>query len=218
MKSIVEPEKFVLELMAQIGARDRRMLLYPMVVGVVIFVTGMFLCLDTLRNQQDRMRYSTSGNPPFAGSINITNGSYNGEPSNGPAPATAGEKVGLVSSGATPYGKTATPARTSKPTEGQTVQMTRPARVSRFPKHAGLTPEEQARVDDNCPFGAPLLGQTVNVPSQLVCRDGYALMHSNIDKIALWVCEQITKEATMGDMERSDHFGPNFLRPKEKTF
>lgn len=213
MKRVVDTEKFVLELMAQIGARERRMLVYPMTVGAVIFVVGMFLCLDILRNQQERTRYATAGNAPLAGSITITNGSNNSadhpqQPANTatggvlPVVSDAGREVGAASGG------------TPKPPSKKTVELKRAALKSVFVKHAGLTPQDQARVDDNCPFGRPALSQTANMPTQLVCRDGYVLLHSNIDKIALWVCEHVTKDEAKGTMERSDNFRPDPLLPK----
>jgi endonuclease G len=82
-------------------------------------------------------------------------------------------------------------------------------------QEAGLTPEQQAMLEDNCgPFGAPHKTRPEGVlwehgPTHVVFREGYVLEHSDMDKIALWVCERVRLEETEGDVSRSDNFRPD---------
>lgn len=55
---------------------------------------------------------------------------------------------------------------------------------------AGLTPQQQAWLADNCFGGAPK-SMVPFGPTQVIVREGYALRHANLDKIPLWVCEHI---------------------------
>jgi DNA/RNA endonuclease G (NUC1) len=91
----------------------------------------------------------------------------------------------------------------------------RPALASVWRADQARSAEDQARVDDNCgPLGepevgrraAPLIGPTVEV-----CRDGYVLMHSSVDKIPLWVCERIEPGELSGAARRRDVFAPDPL-------
>ena len=41
-------------------------------------------------------------------------------------------------------------------------------------------------------------------PVALISRDGYVLLHSNTQKIPLWVCEKVTKHEVTGPLERPD--------------
>lgn len=78
--------------------------------------------------------------------------------------------------------------------------------------HAELAPEDQARVDDNCPFGMPEPLRGVNLgPTVLVARDGYVLRHSSVDKEPLWVCEHVEAAETQGHLPRHDVFRPDPL-------
>jgi DNA/RNA endonuclease G (NUC1) len=84
---------------------------------------------------------------------------------------------------------------------------------------AGLTPEEQERVDRNCgSFGVPKTDSEWPFgPTKLVFRDGYVLQHSSIDKIPLWVCEGIVAEQLTGSATRdSGTFKPDPLLPAGK--
>ena len=76
-------------------------------------------------------------------------------------------------------------------------------------QESGPTPEQQAMLDDNCPFGAPQRTQPDGVfwehgPTHMVYRDGYVLEHGDIDKIPLWVCERVTAQEAQGNVPRPD--------------
>lgn len=72
---------------------------------------------------------------------------------------------------------------------------------------AGLNPEDQARVDRNCPEGMPKVDpKWLSGPVKLVAHDGYALLESCVDRVPLWVCESVTDEQLSGTATRKDHF------------
>jgi endonuclease G len=72
---------------------------------------------------------------------------------------------------------------------------------------AGLSPQDQKRVDENCIFGLPKLDPQINFgPTDLVARDGYVLLHSAADKIALFVCEHVSAPQLKGNLARDDKF------------
>src|SRR2546421_2762787 len=84
--------------------------------------------------------------------------------------------------------------------------------VSRIPAYsavkleAGLSPQDQERVDVNCLFGLPKRDAHVNFgPTDLVARDGYVLMHSAVDKIPVFVCEHVTAAQLNGSLTREDN-------------
>lgn len=89
----------------------------------------------------------------------------------------------------------------------------RVARYSRYaPQQHGLTPEQQRSIRANCPDGAPAEDPSWDHgPTQIVARDGYALRHSAVDRIPLWVCEGIAKAQLDGPLHRPDNepFGPD---------
>lgn len=78
--------------------------------------------------------------------------------------------------------------------------------------NAALTPDEQAKVADNCLFGLPrkLSGADVG-PTQLVYREGYVLEHSSEWKIPLWVAEHCTTAELSGSLPRTNPFRPDPL-------
>jgi endonuclease G len=99
----------------------------------------------------------------------------------------------------------------------QQFAVSRPAIYSVAQQHrqAGLSPQDQHRVDRNCPFGMPRLNPTVNFgPTQLITRDGYVLQHSASDKIPLWVCEFLETRQLSGHLARGDQFQPDPLLPE----
>lgn len=98
--------------------------------------------------------------------------------------------------------------------ENRVMTLGRPALISKFGKHADITPEQEAQVRDNCIFGRPQLKPGAAALSKLVCRDGYVLEHNSLDKIPLWVCERVTSDEAQGQMDRSDRFRPDPLLPK----
>jgi endonuclease G len=87
-------------------------------------------------------------------------------------------------------------------------------------QESGATPEQEAMLKDNCgEFGAPNKTRPASVfwehgPTHMVFREGYVLEHSDIDKIALWVCERVTKEEAQGDAVRTDNFRPEPQLPE----
>lgn len=80
---------------------------------------------------------------------------------------------------------------------------------------AGLTPTQEKQLTKNCSeFGQPKTDPEWPFgPTRLVVREGYALQHSTVDKIAIWVCEHIGKQQLEGDAERRDPFRPDPLLP-----
>jgi DNA/RNA endonuclease G (NUC1) len=76
-----------------------------------------------------------------------------------------------------------------------------------FPTTEALSKEDEARLADNCPFGAPRplsgwpLGKT-----DLVFHDGYVLEHSVAWKVPFWVCESLEDEELNGNRPRRDLF------------
>lgn len=94
----------------------------------------------------------------------------------------------------------------------------RPAIGSAFSTQQGTDAQTEARVREQCgPLGQPVprRGEAARMgPTRLVARDGFVLLHSSADKIPLWVCERITREACEGSLERSDDFRPDPLLPK----
>ena len=78
------------------------------------------------------------------------------------------------------------------------------------PAAAALSPADQAVAEENCPFGLPQKDPGWGFgPTALVARQGYALEHSAVDKVPLWVCEHIEKSELTGSMTRSDKFAPD---------
>ena len=77
-------------------------------------------------------------------------------------------------------------------------------------KQAGLSPEESRFRDTHCLMGCPALSRNAGYgPTVTVYRGGYALEHSSIDKIPVWVAEKVTAEQIDGPAEREDKFKPD---------
>jgi endonuclease G len=87
----------------------------------------------------------------------------------------------------------------------------RPAQFTKYAQHeAGFSVEELERIERNCPFGMPKTDPGwQHGPTRIVVRDGYVLQHGSVDKIALWVCEQVTREQLTGDIPRRNPFQPD---------
>jgi endonuclease G, mitochondrial len=92
----------------------------------------------------------------------------------------------------------------------------RPARFPNVAPHAGLTPQQQALIDRNCgPFGQPEKNPDFGFGrTRFVVREGYALEHSSVDKIPIWVCERIEGDQLGGSLARDDAFGPDPQLPQ----
>lgn len=92
------------------------------------------------------------------------------------------------------------------------------ARHSRYaPRQSGLTPAQRRSIQVNCPDGAPREAPSWgHGPTQIVARDGYALRHSAVDLIPLWVCEGVAKAQVDGPLRRprNEPFGPDPEIPK----
>lgn len=90
-------------------------------------------------------------------------------------------------------------------------------REAQFPEprqpQTGFTPQEEARLQRNCgPWGYPHTTAGWDFgPTRFVIRDGYALQHSSLDKIALWVCECVKPDQLGGSAERRNKFAPDPL-------
>jgi len=84
---------------------------------------------------------------------------------------------------------------------------------------AGLTPQERSFRDKNCFMGCPVLSAEFAFgPTQMVYRDGYVLEHTPLEKIPLWVSEQVTKQQLGGDLPRNNKFAPDpKLKPGRRS-
>lgn len=156
-------------------------------------------------------RREPQASQPAAGSINITNTSSSSPDriaeSQDRSPLRASNRF------ATRLPEPSERATSDEESEPRGIIIGRPARVSKFPKNPGLSPSDQARVDDNCPFGMPKLAPGFPAPTQVVCRDGFVLEHNAIDKIPLWVSERISTDELSGPADRRDRFKPDPLLP-----
>lgn len=76
---------------------------------------------------------------------------------------------------------------------------------------AGFTAEQVAQIEDNCgPLGQPTLDPAYeHGPTDFVIRRAYVLQHSQLDKIARWVCEHVTPEELSGSEPRRNPFAPD---------
>jgi endonuclease G len=79
-----------------------------------------------------------------------------------------------------------------------------------FEAPQALSAADQARLDNNCPDGAPKplpdwpLGKT-----EMVFRDGYVLEHSSEWKVPYWVCESLELSELNGSVPRKNSFAPD---------
>lgn len=102
-------------------------------------------------------------------------------------------------------------SQSGQTTDGFSVKPARRAAVATtWRTDESRTAEDQARVDDNCgPLGAPELQRRTAAlagPTVEVCRDGYVLLHSSVDKVPLWVCERIEPSEVSGGAKRKNVF------------
>ncbi|WP_257460983.1 DNA/RNA non-specific endonuclease [Archangium lipolyticum] len=82
---------------------------------------------------------------------------------------------------------------------------------------AGFTPEQERRIEANCPFGLPrALKAWEHGPTRYVIREGYVLQHSGSDKLPLWVCEGVERAQLEGNLPRPGQgaFKPDPELPK----
>src|SRR5262245_55634777 len=79
--------------------------------------------------------------------------------------------------------------------------------TTKFTGIEAISAKDQARLDDNCPDGAPKalpdwpLGKT-----EMIFRDGYVLEHSSEWKVPYWVCESLDDGDLHGSVPRHDNF------------
>ena len=101
-------------------------------------------------------------------------------------------------------------------TSNQQQRRIRIAHVTAFnPTVVALAPEDQALAEENCPFGLPAKDPAWrHGPTAFVARTGYALEHSSVDKIPLWVCEHVESSELTGTADRRDKFGPDPKLPQ----
>lgn len=86
-------------------------------------------------------------------------------------------------------------------------QQSRPAVYSlHSERHAGaLTAEQEAWLEELCPFGAPVPGAYyAQEPLTLVVRSGYAILHNDAAKTPVWVCERVTNADVHGPLRGRD--------------
>lgn len=98
--------------------------------------------------------------------------------------------------------------------------VSRPSHFPRLAPQAGITPEQQALIEANCgPFGRPEKDPAFDFGlTRFVVREGYALEHSSVDKVPLWVCERIVPEQLGGSIPRKDAFAADTqLPPGERS-
>lgn len=81
-------------------------------------------------------------------------------------------------------------------------------RATKLHRAAGYTNYAQIEAvgeSDLCPFGMPESQPGWNHgPTVVVERTGYALEHSSLDKIPLWVCEHVEADHLTGTADRND--------------
>lgn len=86
----------------------------------------------------------------------------------------------------------------------------KPAIGSQWRADQALSAQDQARMDENCgPLGQPRVrpqSRALIGPTRFVVYEGFALEHSSLDKIPLWVAEHVTTAEVAGDVPRRDAF------------
>jgi len=70
----------------------------------------------------------------------------------------------------------------------------------------GFTPHQKQLASQLCFKGMPQKTSELLGPTEYVFRDGYVLEHSSVDKIPLWVCEDVKSSQLEGGAERSNKF------------
>jgi endonuclease G, mitochondrial len=107
----------------------------------------------------------------------------------------------------------AIPAAAQTPTTIRTA--VRPALRTTVAAPPGLSTEQQQWLARHCILGAPRMHLAwAGTPTRMVVRQGYALLHSSVDRIPLWVCEGLERAQLEGSAERDDAFAPDpLLKP-----
>lgn len=83
-----------------------------------------------------------------------------------------------------------------------------------LPPQDSLSTQQQGWLAGNCPRGVPRLGPAfAGTPTRIVSREGYALQHSSVDRVPLWVCEGLTRPELEGTLDRADVFMADSLLP-----
>lgn len=77
---------------------------------------------------------------------------------------------------------------------------------ARVAREAQFTAEQVQLAGRNCFKGMPAKTSDALGPSEYVFREGYVLEHSSVDKIPLWVCENVTAAQLEGNAERASGF------------
>ncbi len=68
------------------------------------------------------------------------------------------------------------------------------------------SPQQQSLIDASCYGGLPVdTAETVG-STELIIRQGYVLEHSSVDKLPLWVCENVAADQLRGHLARSNRF------------
>src|SRR5687768_11403210 len=69
---------------------------------------------------------------------------------------------------------------------------------------------DPALIEKHCPFGQPQKSADLDHgPTQVVTRQGYALEHDSLTKIALRVCGSLEPDLVFGDAERKNKWLPD---------
>lgn len=88
---------------------------------------------------------------------------------------------------------------------------TRPAGFTKIAQQqAGLTTAQRRLVDSLCPLGEPKVDPAFGYgKTHVVARRGYALEHSDADRIPIWVCERLLPDQLGGNLTRANPFAPD---------
>jgi endonuclease G len=86
-------------------------------------------------------------------------------------------------------------------------------------EEAGIPPDVKAKLDKHCLFGIPkTLPASDFGPTEYVTKDGYVLLHSDRDKIPVWVSEHLNASQLTGPAVRRDNFFPEpSLQPGKRS-
>jgi endonuclease G len=83
-------------------------------------------------------------------------------------------------------------------------------------RQSGVTTEHQRLVDSLCVLGQPHLDPAFGYGrTRIVARVGYALEHSDADRIPLWVCERVRSAQLEGELTRANPFRADPLLPPQ---
>jgi endonuclease G, mitochondrial len=70
----------------------------------------------------------------------------------------------------------------------------------------GLNPQQLSLANASCYGGLPIDTSPDTGPTELIIRTGYVLEHSSVDKIPLWVCENVVADQLTGHLARHNEF------------